>query len=291
LKFNPEDNKGPIESGKYYVLLDATSSDGNNHYYYVVEATTDGTKVKELFKIEDKWSGGQPFSNNWKDIKTSVITPKPGQTIETGGVEPNASTYDKCPYSIGEYLYTTKRETETDDVAHIQHEEFVVELKKANLESALEPYNILGDAMEFGIVADTYENTVHTETNFAVNHVELGDAVEIDGSGDNDIPFYVGDIKGSGLRIGERNIPKIDIYTPEDEFNKVNNESTCQITHINTTKEQVSKYVDDLIRAGRTKSATMATKTTIKPAATTSNADLIDTRSFPDGTTIYVDCS
>ena len=85
LRFDPADDRSAIASGKYYVLLDATSVDGNNHYYYVVEAVADGESGVVHLPVEGNWSSGQKFSNNWKDIKASIITPKDGATIETGG--------------------------------------------------------------------------------------------------------------------------------------------------------------------------------------------------------------
>ena len=105
LKFNPATDKGPIESGKYYVLLDATSADGNNHYYYVVEATADGTIDTVQLPITGNWSSNQPFSNNWQNIKASVITPKSGKTITTGGNKPANGDYD-VSYMILPYQST-----------------------------------------------------------------------------------------------------------------------------------------------------------------------------------------
>ena len=106
LEFVPESDKGAVSG--YYVLLDATSADGNNHYYYVVEAVTDGSSGKVLLPIEGNWSSGQPYSDNWKNIKASVITPKAGKTIQTGGVVPNSDDYTSS-YMTTHMMVKTKR--------------------------------------------------------------------------------------------------------------------------------------------------------------------------------------
>ena len=66
-------------------------------------------------------------------------------------------------------------------------------------EGALTPQQILGNAVEFGVVANKYKQTGHTETNFAVKHFELdkSQSIEIMGSGSNPIPFYIGELDGS----------------------------------------------------------------------------------------------
>ena len=166
LEFDPADDKGPIPAGKSYVLLDATSLDGNNHYYYVVEATADGSKEKVLLPITGNWSSNQPFSNNWRSITASVIAPKEGKEIKTGGIEPDSNAYSKA-YVMEDYIATYKgRESEEDKTHHIQHDEFVFELKKANFEPAIDPYDVLGEGAEFGIVADKYVQKDDSETNF-----------------------------------------------------------------------------------------------------------------------------
>ena len=66
-------------------------------------------------------------------------------------------------------------------------------------EGALTPQQILGPAVEFGVVANKYKQKGHTETNFAVKHFELDNSqsIEIMGSGSNPIPFYIGKLDGN----------------------------------------------------------------------------------------------
>ena len=216
LKFNPASDKGPIAGGKYYVMLDATSADGNNHYYYVVEAAADGTEDTVNIPITGNWSGGQPFSNNWQNIKTTVITPKAGKTITPGNNKPADADYD-VSYMIGDYLAAYKdRETETDETNHIQHDEFVIELKKANFDAAIDPYDVLGEGAEYGVIANEYERKEHTETNFAVNKYFENTGAGIDlaanGGESEGMPYYIGEY--NHIKFTGNTTVNPDIYTP-----------------------------------------------------------------------------
>ena len=64
----------------------------------------------------------------------------------------------------------------------------------------------MGRGVEYGVVADKYIQTNHTQTNFAVNtYVRQGDQIiEADLSGAGAVPFIVADITGTGnlMRFG-----------------------------------------------------------------------------------------
>ena len=80
---------------------------------------------------------------------------------------------------------------------------------------ALTPQQVLGDAVEFGIVADKYKQYGHTETNFAVKHFEMNnESIEIMGSGTNPIPFYIGNLdNNTHFWNGEQTNVVFDIFT------------------------------------------------------------------------------
>lgn len=63
---------------------------------------------------------------------------------------------------------------------------------------------ILGDAMEYGVVADTYRQSNHAQTNFAANeYVRGGDEVlEADLMGKGNIPFLIGKMENK-IRFGQ----------------------------------------------------------------------------------------
>ena len=294
LKFNPETDKGAIEGGKYYVMLDATSADGNNHYYYVVEVATDGSENPVYLPIEGTWSGNQPFSNNWRSIKATAITPKPGKTITAGGTQPNSNDYTTA-YVFGDYKYTyIERKTETDTEQHIQRDEFIFELSKATYEDAIDPYDVLGsDGPEFGIIADRYEQYGHTETNMAVNSFkDEGGNIDLDGAGDAVMPFYVGSVDdGSKLWISQDTRVGVDLYITQDiNDNHLQLTTTKPVEKYIKTESEINNYVNGLISTFTANSADLAGKKTIKPELSGNNTTL-DLTQFPDNTTIYVDCT
>ncbi len=161
---------------------------------------------------------------------------------------------------------------------------------------------VLGDAIEYGIVADTYDQTAsHTETNFAVKTYKNNSSVlEIDLSNDADIPFIVGVID-TNLRFGNlTDSNNIDIYTQASETGKVSaDNSAININFIEQTKTQIDATVDAMISSMSTTSGTLAglTPTTIADASDEAakgvkvSGNTIDTTSLPDGATIVIDAA
>ena len=306
LQFDPATDKGAIPEGKSYVLLEALSADGNNRYYNVVEVVTDGQKDTVYLPIGDTWSSNQQFSNNWQSITAKVITPKPGKTIQTGGIKPNDNDYTTA-YLMGDYLFSYEgRKSETDEINHIQRDEYVYKLRKADYERAITPEEILGEAAEFGIVADTYKQTGHTETNYAVKNLNHNANSDVCGSGTGSLPFYVSNITGPSLDIHKTSCP-IDLYLPADQdeklaqphINDLKNSIFTEpdeiagmhkLTEINKTHEEIESYVDGLIAYGKQSSVTMASKSIMAPVLS-GNDKTVDTTQFPDRVTIYVDCT
>ena len=72
--------------------------------------------------------------------------------------------------------------------------EFQATLPVGLPDGALTPAAILGAAVEYGVIAEAYEQTGHTETNFAVYRFKHNSSIEIMGSGDNPIPFKIGNL-------------------------------------------------------------------------------------------------
>ena len=309
LQFNPSTEKGAIPGGRFYVLLDALSKNGNDHYYYVVEAKTDGSQDKVYLPITGNWSRGQKFSNNWQSIEASVIVPMPGKTINPGGTELGEADYSDA-FVVGDYQYTYKgRTTDIDTQQHIQHDEFLFELSKKQYKAAITPEEILGDAYEFGIVADTYEQKGHSETNYAVKNLNHNANTDVCGSGTGAMPFYVSNVTANTLDIHLTSCP-IDLFIPSDQ------DSMLQVPHIKDLKEsvfgddapegirglpklveynlshnEIESYVDRMIADGGKKSVDLKNaETTMRPVLS-GNRKTIDTRQFPDGKTIYVDCT
>ena len=88
--------------------------------------------------------------------------------------------------------YTKQQDVTSDTENKIKTITDYVVLNRASYDKAISPYDVLGEGAEFGVVADKYIQTMHTETNFAVHSFEnTADApLEVDASGDFPIPFY-----------------------------------------------------------------------------------------------------
>ncbi|MBR0410643.1 MAG: Cna B-type domain-containing protein [Eubacterium sp.] len=307
VKLTFTDEPGIISANKdFYVLLDATSQDGNNHYYKAVPLVTDGSSSTVYLPVTGKWSDDQTYSENWSNITAKIVKPYNGNDLTV----PNNCKGDQkyvTAYNLGDYSFTDFSQnkngliTETDDTNHITRTEYQFNLSRVNLEEAVHPDYILGEAVEFGIVANKYKQEGHTETNFAVNYFEgNGTNMDIDGSGEGAIPFYVGKIENQ-MWISEKTKTPVDIFmTAEDDdhdsdtqldHRKLRLTTTKPVEIIHMTQSEIKTYVDGLIRYGQDMSIAMAAKSTVKPVMDNDNIRQLDFRDYPDNTTIYVDCT
>ena len=103
------------------------------------------------------------------------------------------------------------------DITTITH---FVYLNKSDFDPAIDPYDVLGEGAEYGVVADTYIRKDHTETNFAVNHYTEDTAAGIDlaanttEGGSQAMPFYVGDY--NKIHFTNNTTVNPDIYAPSE---------------------------------------------------------------------------
>ena len=104
-------------------------------------------------------------------------------------------------------------------------------------EGALTPQQILGPAVEFGVVANKYKQKGHTETNFAVKHFELDNSqsIEIMGSGTNPIPFYIGQMDpGTYFWNGEMTNVTFDVFINKNQSSKGPTNSNANVRYSRT---------------------------------------------------------
>ena len=118
---------------------------------------TDGTEATVELPLEGTWSDGKTFSNTWRNLTATVIKKQDGSALTEGGYKPDATAE---PLAINGYSYTLTAPAAGE-------KEFTLTLAKQNLSGAVKPGSILGDAVEYGIVANRYEQSGNTETNFA----------------------------------------------------------------------------------------------------------------------------
>ena len=122
----------------------------------------------------------------------------------------------------------------------------------------------------------------------------------VNGAGGTDIPFYVGKIDEGTKVWVESNTNNIYFFmTEEDEADKIHNEFRSRITNnpdryhiITLQKTEIDSVVTSLINEGASKSEELKNKPAMVMPIAPQNGNLVmDTRSFPDGITIYVDCT
>ena len=310
IKLEFEGTPGAIPAEKnYYVLLDATSQDGNNHYYKAVPLVTDGNSQTVYIPVVGEWSNSQKYSENWTNITARIVKPYNGNdlTIPNNCVGEQKYVY---AYNLGNFSFEdiSKNKagmlTETDTINHINHNAYAFKLKNTNLTEAIYPDYILGEAVEFGIVADTYRQEGHTETNFAVKEFIglAGCNIDIDGSGEGAIPIFIGEITNQ-LWLSEKTKCPIDLFITsgdddsmsdkdlQDKKVRLTNNEMNPVTIVHMTKDAINAYVQSLIDFGQRRSAQMALETTVKPEHINDNIRVLDFTDYPDNTTIYVDCT
>lgn len=306
VKLHFTDGAGRIpEASDYYVLLDAT--DGSNHYYKAVRIAMTEASEDFYIPITGAWSSNQAFSDTWQ-IQATMIKPNPDPNFTSDLDNPNNCSNPQqyiYVYNLGEYSYADASNGElTPETGEqgVDRKCYVFNLSRTTgLDAALTPRQILGDAVEFGIVADTYVQSGHTETNFAVNTFNGGfGGIDVDGAGTTAIPFYAG--SPTGLWISGGTLGKVDLFIPEncDDVDRDHPavEGTAHIRYndgldvsiIHMSSEDIGKYVNNLITSGRSKSTELARKTTVTPALSNANNKYLDFTQYPDGKTIYVNC-
>ena len=189
-----------------------------------------------------------------------------------------------------------------DDTTHTTTCDYNIVLTKQSMENAISPEEILGQAAEFGIVANRYDQFGHSESNFAVNYFFDNSNIDIDGSGDTPIPFYAADITRTAqngttnsndpvLKLSEKTTVPADIYATSGDINatpkKIDSTNPYPTKTIPTDKTNIENYVQKLINDGKNKSTELASQTNLRPENSGTNYT-VDTTGFPDGTTIYI---
>ena len=190
--------------------------------------------------------------------------------------------------------YSKEQDKEDDSANKITTITDYVILSEYVGETALKPESVLGEAAEFGIVADTYIQSGHTETNFAVKHFKDSSNFDIGGAGDNDMPIYVGDIVNILKPSSGTNV-YIDLFCTQadHEAGKIKDETSHKIRIYERDQDEINNYVQKLINYGKNKSASLQ-KHEANLTLTSANYDKangVDTRMFPDNTTIYINCT
>jgi hypothetical protein len=152
--------------------------------------------------------------------------------------------------------------------------------------------NILGDAVEYGIVADTYDSTnSDTETNFAVKNFIRENDLSVDLTNtDATIPFITENIE-KNLRLGTKTSNNnIDVYLQERDKDKVwaDGGSSIKINKIFKTEAELDSTVSAMQDHVSSASAMLAKCKETTGWTYNSNKNIIDTTAIDDNVTIVI---
>ena len=162
----------------------------------------------------------------------------------------------------------------------------------------------LGRAVEYGIVADTYDQKNHQQTNFAVKHFSNSGQIngEPDLAGTWNVPYQIGEITKNKLRFGtstyQGNVVQYDVYLPKTYEQSIN--SYVQIDgggkdKVNIVYEDVdtiNKNIDSMLNGAKSKSDILkkhsTTITLTNDVVRDQNQLVVDTTNYPDNAVIYL---
>ena len=270
--------------------------------YRRMETSADGKKII-TYLIEDQTADTASF--NW--------TTHPDNNTITGNEtftlllkQKNKDITAGCPVKIGDTYYSVTYDTgivegknrvidDDNDITTITH---FINLKEASYEDAIDPYDVLGEGAEYGIVANKYIQKNDSETNFAVNVFENPDTIQLKvgekGSAvDLMMPFYVGRIDSGKLRLGSDTTVGCDVYINNSQQDKITKDGgSFELNKIPMAESDINQVVNGYINKLKASSAEYAAKTTFTPVYSGGQDNRnIDTTMFPDNITIYVDAS
>jgi|GEM_PF-3044255 len=265
-----------IQNVDYWVVV----THGNDSYYKKIDFSD--AVSKDSITVTGFWPDGK-YSTDWDgNITAKIYTVNEGKTLsDKGSGVPDGNDAGETAL-VGAYTVSyTGYSTGTINM----------KLKSISTESAINAMDALGEAYEYGIVADYYKQSGHTETNFAVEKFYSNANIDIMGSGTNAIPFYVGEIENQ-FKLTDGTIADAEIFYASDiEGNeeKIDITSKAAVYKQPRTQKEISDYVTKLQKIGSDLSSSLSSKTTYTPLATT-NKVIIDTTALPDDATIYIDC-
>ena len=284
----------------YYVWATVSHATTGETYYFAPFSLY-GNKVQDNIVTEWRDGNGNVIANEkYTGNETGVVIKvlKMKNSYDTTEAAFSAAKNDPGKYDqiaegdlINGYTVSYKSlKTEEDPQTYVTRHVYEIALTKAAVTDDYDLFTTLGDAINYGIVANSVNQTGHSQSNMAAK-VYVGDGSSLD-------PNLSGDPRGSApgtMLVGEQTGLKISdsgtgvavvIGGNATEANTI--ESTVKI---DKNKDEVNAQVQDMIDYISMVSNDMATKpATIHPVATNGGKKLvIDTRGMNPNGTIYVD--
>ena len=311
-----------IDSGKYFVYIEGPArraSDGQQQTGFLLAPLTDAGNGVATLKINDLGQNGSAFGpmidgQNYtlklyrlQDGKTARNIYQSGQPDQndykevTGDLMLTAGSKSYKPeipstltLSNGEIIINAQ---ESKDPNAVDYGDFTDKISIVNINT------VLGRAVEYGILADTFRQTAHTETNWAVNLYDRTDAglvtdpdlgTNTEHAEDTGYPFIMTQMT-RGFRVGSTTVGTMSVYT-SDEYAGHNELFTADTANVTLKKyfrdrAVVKADVDAMIGKIRDESDALAAKNTITVpdgAIGNNNHFTIDTTGYADDDVIYV---
>ena len=158
---------------------------------------------------------------------------------------------------------------------------------------------VLGDGLNYGIVADSYEQTVHTQTNFATNnYIASGQVVEANLSGEANVPVITSEITGQlrfgGSTAGSKpmtyNVITSDQYADGSKLSSDGADAQIKATY--KSSDEVKKIVNGFISTMKASSESLknheASITLTDDMVNDQNHYTLDLTGYGNDTTVYV---
>ena len=303
----PEDN--------YYIHVTVEHKTSENTYYVKPLSTGDGETTKTYIanewydnngnaKLNERYTGNEP------NVEVRIVKVKKDTKIsDIVKLDQNSCTIIADGGMVNEYIVNY---VAGETVNKTDREEDRVHVIKLKLVTATEDYNfksILDGGLVYGITADRFEQQKHdVQSNFATNYyASNGVYVNPNLSGTNkakspgsiaigEFVSFNGQTATSGLthsdtdtlNVGNTNNNPLIVYT--DSADRISGAKQHAYV-VETSKEDVAaNIVEPIISYMKQVSADMLTHEANTAPTVAPNGDVtIDSSSYADGTTIYVD--
>ena len=288
------DDGTSIEDSEYYYIYVESKHASTGTTYYLRRLTNTGDKSEDQF--QDLGSNDNPWDK--ADGKVKVTDPFTGNetvTLRILKADGPLSIDDAIKEKNCKIVSSNKtRSEETNEEEMLTTVTDTIRFRKT-LPQASNDYtyqSVLGNATNFGIVADTYNQTDHAQTNFATNNYNGNTYNFQPDLSNNPGKVLITNLNGN-LQLGDksrRDFGSVEIQIGNKNGNKIQDDSQDG-NFIDGDSEAISNAVNSMIEYGREKSKELAAKDcNYYPPLPDSNGNVtIDTTDYPDNVTIYID--
>ncbi|MBR6173476.1 MAG: hypothetical protein IKQ49_09985, partial [Eubacterium sp.] len=321
LRFNFDGAGSAITGDRYYAVVDVGHSLGDYHSYYYAPITTDG-KGGTISIPVSKW-----YSENAGELPDEKFTGReksrtiylrkvmekepgtPGASNIIKGTDP-LQTLD-VNAAVGRYVYNGFTSGMDENKASFTRTYYdTLNFTAAAVDTTYNYTNILGEALNYGVTANSMSTQGHFESNFATNMFRNRTEAEAAGgermskanfdpdlSGDgkgHPIPgtFLITNVEeGAQVTFGDRTPATAYVLTTADAADRVNsNSAPGKVVKVSTEENKIRSTVNGMISHMTNVSADLLKKPMVAfPGAGTNCLNIDISNSYPDYAVVYVD--